>query len=84
MYRDWKPMVVRHLGKAYAFRARLNEKGLVMVQENTIKNRIQYTRNGHSFARDIPLKVGTDKHRLILQAAIQQAYNEWEKHNGQA
>ena len=77
MYYDWKPMIVRHLGKAYAFRARLDDKGRVMVQESTIKNRIHYTRNERDFMRDIPVKVGTDKHRLILQAAMQQAAYEW-------
>ncbi len=77
MFHDWKPMIVRHLGKAYAFRARRDDKGRVMVQEDTIANRIHFTRNGRDFMRDIPVKVGTDKHRLILQAAAQQAANEW-------
>lgn len=72
----WEPNVVRHLGKDYTFRTRKDDKGRVIVQENTIKNRIHYTRNGHNYMRDIPLKVGTDKHRLILQAAMQQAANE--------
>ena len=78
MYHDWKPMIVRHLGKAYWFRARLNDKGRVMVQEDTIKNRIHYTRNGRDFMRDIPVKVGTNEHSSVLQEAMQQAANEWE------
>ena len=78
MYLDWKPMIVRHGGKAYAFRARLNDKGRVMVQEDTIKNRIHYTRNGRDFMRDIPVKVGTNEHSSVLQAAMQQAANELE------
>lgn len=77
MYRDWKPMIVRHLGKAYSFRARLNDKGRVMVEEDTINKRIHFTRNGHDWMRDIPVKVGTNEHSSVLQAAMQLAANEW-------